>query len=405
MENTTLWNKDSKDLQTKRRPPKTIPYSELPASQQNSQPNSVQFGQNAEVSGQLQQRSDKKLEQLVANSTLRADAEEWFPSKPIAQPVPLNNPGENPSRIQDRLKKHKNPEKVSENDGVNDDNQAHMVENRRDSSADFDRLKRIIGTLTKDPGQFHNLLDIFMETLEPYVSNGIPISDITGIIVNQAIIYPNFRYTGARLCWYIERISPMFRANLHMICKKKIVDNQDNSDIMNCLPFIAELYIHLPHENLYGSLLITAFQKLINIGDSDSIKCVCQSLKLTGYSLERSNKSDLDKVVDDLKSFIGRVEGSARILLDSVFQLRSSNWGHTGESTESESDDHDTFDEEVFYEGLTNEESEFIARHMTAQDDFDSEDFDPDELCDPEPEMDEEIQEAFKEFVRLSGKR
>jgi hypothetical protein len=27
---------------------------------------------------------------------------------------------------------------------------------------------------------------------------------------------------------------------------------------------------------------------------------------------------------------------------------------------------------------------------------------DPDELCDPEPEMDEEIQAAFKDFVKLS---
>lgn len=28
---------------------------------------------------------------------------------------------------------------------------------------------------------------------------------------------------------------------------------------------------------------------------------------------------------------------------------------------------------------------------------------DPDELCDPEPEMDEEIQAAFKEFLKYSS--
>jgi hypothetical protein len=41
---------------------------------------------------------------------------------------------------------------------------------------------------------------------------------------------------------------------------------------------------------------------------------------------------------------------------------------------------------------LGNGEHEIVCRDVS----------DPDELCDPEPEMDEEIQAAFKDFVKLS---
>ncbi|VEN60622.1 unnamed protein product [Callosobruchus maculatus] len=60
----------------------------------------------------------------------------------------------------------------------------------------------------------------------------------------------------------------------------------------------------------------------------------------------------------------------------------------------------------VFYQPdgnvLTNEESEFIASHMHSNEEYASDNSDPDDLCDPEPEMDEEIQAAFKEFVKSS---
>ncbi|XP_072397136.1 polyadenylate-binding protein-interacting protein 1 isoform X2 [Diabrotica undecimpunctata] len=275
---------------------------------------------------------------------------------------------------------------------------------------DLKRIKQIIKTLTDYPGQFNDLIEIIMKSLEPYhkLYSVMP-SLVVEIIVEQAINCPNFRYTAARLCWTIEPISPQFRAELHLKCKKQI---DDNPDPKNVLPLIAELYIQLPHLFVYGTLLIKLFKKLLDIGGNENIKTICQALKLTGYSLEQSNKSELDMIFSHLKSVRNRVDGSAAFLLESLYPLRASNWGHFTEESESESDDaaFDGIQNQVTYdidgETLTTEEREFLASHINAEDEYDIEDdSDPDELCDPEPEMDEEIQEAFKEFVKFSGQK
>lgn len=386
------------------REPKTITTNSFFSSQQTTQVNSLQLNNlNDALNESMEQNTERELELLVANSKLRVAAPEWYPSEPVVQNVYINKVENVPSKMQSRLNIHK-AQQQNYTETVNDSG-----DNSSDYSSDFNRLNQIIATLTKDPGQFHNLFEIFMETLEPYLEDLIAMSSVAELIVDQAINHPNFRYTGARLCWYIEPNFPGFRAELHLKCKKQI---EENPDAKNVLPLIAELYSQLPHASVYGSLLISAFKKLIEYGGNENVKCICQALKLTGYSLEQSNKVDLNKVFDDLKSARGKVDGSASMLLETVFQLRASNWGHSSEETsdlEQESDtSFDGMENKVYYdldgEGLTNEESEFIATHMTANEDFDSEDFDPDELCDPEPEMDEEIQEAFKEFVRLSGK-
>lgn len=63
-----------------------------------------------------------------------------------------------------------------------------------------------------------------------------------------------------------------------MRCKKKLDQNDDSQ---NVLLFIAELYVQLPHENVYGALLIDSFRKLLANGDNDGIKCICQALKVS----------------------------------------------------------------------------------------------------------------------------
>ncbi|KAJ8969031.1 hypothetical protein NQ317_014168, partial [Molorchus minor] len=209
------------------------------------------------------------MQEIIARSTLKVDAPEWYP------PSLCSIPPAPTSTVQDRLKVYKKPVDTSLQ---NTDKQPHRssIPDDTDNSVDIIRLKQILNTLTKDPGQFNNLLDLFLETSYPYFKDIFTLSIITQLLVEQAINNSNFRYTGARLCWYIEQNSPEFRAELHLKCKKQL---EDNVNKQNVLLFIAELYTQLPHLNVYGALLIESFKQLLEKGGNDNIKCICQALK------------------------------------------------------------------------------------------------------------------------------
>lgn len=305
------------------------------------------------------------------------------------------------SSVQDRLKKHK---EQALNEGSSD------IGAVCGNDINHQRLQQLIKTLINDPGQFDNLLDIFQKTLTPLFNDVSSLTDVTDLLVKEAVTHQSFRYTCARLCVCLEQDSPRFRAQLHLTCKNQLEKNTNKQGIVL---FIAELYTQLFHENIYGKCLTDAFKELLDVGGDDNIKCVCQALKLTGRSLEQYDNENLNEVIDKLIKLKDQVKDKTSLcLLESVLNLKNSKWGYANSENLSNESDGEYWEEEegntastVFYNAdgnsLTQEEAEFLAAN------FQSDDYlliggDPDELCDPEPEMDEEIQAAFKEFVRLS---
>ncbi|XP_060534863.1 uncharacterized protein LOC132707158 [Cylas formicarius] len=387
---TPLWNKST--TQGRLRPPKLNNSTEAVAKRDssNSQPDSV-----------------------VANSTLKADAPEFYPAgynrSEVSEPVnyfPKNVhiTVSDPASIvkhsaQNRLNKYKQ----------NSIGSSYVEYNGHcdDDSPDMIRLKQIISSLKLYPGQFDDLLMVFMETIYPYFNDIIAMSEIVKLLVSEAIESANFRYNSARLCWYVEQKCAEFRAELHMRCKKEL---QENPNQQNVLLFLAELYTQLPHSTLYGTLLIDSLKRLLESGGNDNVKCVAQALKLTGYSLDQTSRTELDEVFSQLRFIKNSLSGSTLMLLNSVINLRESNWGRMTSETSSDSSEFDEphYDEilnGVMYETegqvLTNEEREFLMANAT-HDEYIIDNEDPDALCDPEPEMDEEIRAAFSEFVKLS---
>lgn len=398
-----LWDKSS-GVQPSSRQPKPKPHSSQATNHQAT-------GTSTEVSRKIN----------IENSILKPDAPEFIPAM---YRVPHNNDQENyfPQNVhitvsdgrriqkqsaQDRLKKWKNPSESSSCYPESSPNLSNGYYDH-DESTDMIRLKQIISSLIKYPGQFDDLLLVFMETIYPYFDDILAMSEIAQLLVGEAINSPNFRYNGVRLCWYVEQKCPEFRAELHLRCQK---DLHENPNQQNVVLFIAELYTQLPHDSLYGSLLLDSLKKLLNIGGNDNVKCVCQALKLTGYSLEGNHKQALDDLFAQLRAVRSTLSGSALMLLNSVINLRESNWGRGGveSSNASDSSEYDQDYEEmvngILYETegqtLTNEEHEFLMANST-NDEYIMDNEDPDALCDPEPEMDEEIQAAFEEFVKLS---
>ncbi|XP_030766100.1 polyadenylate-binding protein-interacting protein 1 [Sitophilus oryzae] len=351
----------------------------------------------------------------VEQSTLKPDAPEFIPqsvrfeqlSQSLQQNVVITNQTPK-SHAQNRIALIRNSKNNEPNNHEYSDYEHVTNGYGNDESLDMLRLRQIISSLIKYPGQFDDLLMVFMETIYPYFDDILAMSEITNLMVNEAITCPNFRYNGARLCWYVEQKCPSFRADLHLKCQKAL---NDHTNKQNVVLFIAELYTQLPHDSLYGALLVESFKKLLTSGGDDNVKCICQALKLTGYSLEQNNKQALDDLFAQLRLLKNTIKGSALTLLVSVINLRESNWGR-GSTESPHSSDYTEYDHDyeemvkgILYESngevLTNEENEFLAAYATNSE-YLIDNEDPDALCDPEPEMDEEIQAAFQEFVKLS---
>lgn len=243
---------------------------------------------------------------VVSNSRLSVDAPEFYPSSYS------NNSfsGAKPS-VQNRLKKHKQGEagdvtQAFQNIHLNgSSDQQQYGDDFMHNSQDGTRLRHVISTLTTDPEQFDNLLDIFLETLLPYYDNCLVLSQITQVLVeqvsifnhkyninimkkclfvscffflSQAISHPTFRYSAAKLCCIIEQQCPLLRAALRLTCEKELDRNPNKGDL---ILFVAELYTQLHYDNIYASYLIDAFKQLLDTGGNNNVKCVCQALKVS----------------------------------------------------------------------------------------------------------------------------
>lgn len=127
----------------------------------------------------LDRKCPSNFEELAANSSLKADAPEFIPRafeiKPQISAIT--------SKIQNRLKIHKSESECGTLEKTEDNSE--YITNYMDTESDHKRIRQIINTLTKDPGQFDNLLQIFMDTVAPYWEDLIMLSDIVQILVNE----------------------------------------------------------------------------------------------------------------------------------------------------------------------------------------------------------------------------
>lgn len=118
------------------------------------------------------------LDDIIANSSLKVDAPEFIPRSLESKQISAVS-----SRIQDRLKIHRS-ESDCETVEVIGDNTAYSLKHL-DTENDIKRIRQIINTLTKNPGQFDDLLQIFMDTVAPYLEDIILLSNIVQILVNE----------------------------------------------------------------------------------------------------------------------------------------------------------------------------------------------------------------------------
>lgn len=209
----------------------------------------------------------KNFNDILSKSTLRVDAEEWFPSSYSPVGPQLAQPAQN--RLQ-RIK--------SENTIITEDFNPETSHDK----IPFDpvNLDILIQSLIYDPGQFDNLIDNFIAIFAPHLDDLEVAMKTAEAIFGYALQEPSFRYNAARLCSIVDEHYPMFRPQLHMLCEKELNSEDQNQGLTL---FLAELYMQLNYETVYGKCVLDSLKKLISSGKPEYIKSACQALKVYKY--------------------------------------------------------------------------------------------------------------------------
>ncbi|KAG4069072.1 hypothetical protein HA402_008383 [Bradysia odoriphaga] len=282
-------------------------------------------------------------------------------------------------------------------------------------------LIEVMRKLNADPGSFESYQKELNSLYLEYAHNEFVISNAIEIIFDQSINEQNFRYMGARICRLLDALDASPDSVFRHLLRLKMNYNQEENmafitndahKVRGTTLFLAELYIQLQNDgHRIGDVaksIYKAISLLLQKTTPENIKCVCQTLKLCGYELEIDFPMEAADVLSILKQ-VKDIDVSTERLLKSVLELSQNRWGRTEAVLNAPIIEHNIqpnySNDPVFYgpdgEIITEEESKFLS-DIPAYPNFDycEDSNDADELAEPEPEMDLEIQMAFKDFVK-----
>ncbi|XP_017881418.1 uncharacterized protein LOC108625717 isoform X2 [Ceratina calcarata] len=293
-------------------------------------------------------------------------------------------------------------------------------------------LMSVVHSLILNPGRFTSIVPPLINNLRPYLESPSQFREIMQIIIQQSINEGNFRYSGARLCASLDsNLSATertpFRWNLYNLCKseadnltsnwqqKDIHTEEDQKKCQGLILFLAELVIQMEHSTAFGlgDLLIQLIIVILRKPAPNSVKTICQALKLAGHTLEKSeNRKEMENMMRALMDLVteGKVDIHVGRMVHSVQELRTGNWGQTPSTPLQSSEIIDldqALDEPVFYgpdgKVLTAEENKFLED--VADSTGNNEDniipmYEGDEKWITEDDMDDDIDEALDEFLK-----
>lgn len=202
--NAKLWDQSDSNVIPLRRP-KGPSAGETTAKRNELSPN-INETNNERSVGNNTVASNQSSSHIVSvsNSRLSADAEEFYPAGYCSNTT-VSTPR---SYVQDRLNKFKKPSlsgsTQQDSFGSYQDNPFNSEQLNEDNvlvQQDIQRLQHIIGTLTYDPGQFDDSLDLFMDTFKPYFDDINVISTMVKMIFEQVITF-YILYSFLLLCGF-----------------------------------------------------------------------------------------------------------------------------------------------------------------------------------------------------------
>ncbi|XP_072527976.1 polyadenylate-binding protein-interacting protein 1 [Salminus brasiliensis] len=311
-----------------------------------------------------------------------------------------------------------------------------------------DLVQEFLSHLSSSPGSFEFEIEYITGTLNGWVTSEETLQELVELIFTQSTSMQNFAYTGARLCNHLSQhlaLSPAsgsFRQRLLKLCqtefehrKQAVVgDAETQRRFHSYVLFLGELYLNLELKSAKGpparaDVLQGALKDLIDTLCSHptdaNLICAVKLLKLTGSILEdswkQSGKSCMQEIVQRIENIVldSQCSRDVKQMLLRLVELRSSNWGrvYTAAVFSEATPDNDPnyyMNEPTFYTAdgtpFTAADPDYSEKY---QEILDREDYFPelyeengnDALDADEDEMDSEIEEAYEKFCLESERR
>ncbi|GAB0090188.1 polyadenylate-binding protein-interacting protein 1 [Sergentomyia squamirostris] len=415
------------------------PFVHMQQQQQQQQPNQQQHYQQQQQIAFMRQHQAQHMnhslgmytEMQLAQQMQRTSVQDRInPGRHQAAAVALIRHHQQHQNLQQQhhhMPQHMHDSHAAQN---NFDNDTAVHENpTAEETTALDMLSHIIKQLTDQPGMYEEVQVEIKEMFADLMGSRFVMSNSVELIFDHSVNESNFRYMGARLCQLLDSLSMqqsnVFRTmlclkmNHHKMEMERFMLNEQHI-VRGTTLFLAELYIQMQNDGArlgeIGECIVSSMALLLNKQGPENVKCVCQSLKLCGYELEIDCGVLLVGIVNTLAQLETSVDVSTGRLIRSVLDLKANRWGRTAPIAVApiqEVNHYDCNDSPVFYgpdgQVLTEEESSFLSAQASAtypnNNNFeDYLDNDGDELADAEPEMDLEIQLAFREFVQTQKK-
>ena len=341
---------------------------------------------------------DSSLSPMKKTTTLSATAKEFVPkayslSVTAAEFVPRQSPY--PAFPQNNLfEDFQRLVSIRPND-VNTSGPSPSLEN---VAATF---RSTLYDMTIQPGSVEDALRPIIAMLNT-CSEDTAVNTIVEILFEQSIAEPNFRYTGAKVVQYLSnelKSIPLFanfrnlfltRCKEEYLKKEELISHPESiSRLCGFTMFMGELFLHLEVEKggkkekiatirfVIRDLLLV----LLEHPTDETVKCATQLLKMAGAAIEdtahlnkpdEGNYSGVFSCLERLSSF-QHLNKTSQLLISSVLNLKSSNWGRRDSSSSqsnipSQYSQNFELNEPVFY----NSQGQPISREEAGFNDYNS---------------------------------
>ncbi|XP_038048331.1 polyadenylate-binding protein-interacting protein 1-like [Patiria miniata] len=219
-------------------------------------------------------------------------------------------------------------------------------------------VKDILFSLSISPGSFEDHMRSLVENLNATIRTDKDLGTIADIIFEQAVLEPNFRYTGARACDYLTShlVLPPNVSKFRKHINQRVKDAVESREVMAKDPnkmerlhgatmFLAELFLTSQVQvgngpqriKIYRTALNELMDTLVNNASSGNLKCLSLLLKLSGKEIEDYDREQNDgKASDQLNQIFLKarkhvtneaIDKNVREVWLQLIELRAKRWG------------------------------------------------------------------------------
>jgi len=280
---------------------------------------------------------------VLKKSTLSPMAAEFVPRSVLPPATRIQDPiPENPYKYQKAHPYSNGRGPSGSSKGVNAqwNNAGAFGDDIREGEVELDdyfalaELKEFIDQVSSMPHLYdeyiHNLTDVLNSCIDE--DEDIVLQCVVNNIVDQAIIDPNFRYNGARLCEHliqnlsIKNAKGSFKEELLSRCTREhsrrstMVRSGDGNYFRGVTLVIADLSIRLEEPSLYDNLP-DLIETLLAHPSAENVKTTCLVIKLCGPTLE--NRGDkFEPIIGKLKEVQEKQPESVQAVVQNVLAYR-----------------------------------------------------------------------------------